>query len=641
MELLKEFNMELVNLLVLGLLVISAFTALLLNRFDRGANFIGSGGCTAALIIKLLSLPFAVSSAACFQLPIVLVGIAAAIHSRGYMAGQHGKHRMNLYWFLFNMTLFAMLSVTMLPKGIAFLLMWELMGLTSFGLVAFDWQKNTVRDASWIYLIACEAGGLLLIWVLNLPENWKSAATVATVAAFGLKAGFPLLHVWLPEAHPAAPAPVSAVMSAAMIPLGFYGMFTWSPEIMILPAAGWCFLVLGICGMLLGILFGSAQSDLKRLLAYSSVENIGIMTLAFALSILGRSSGNQVMMTWGLLGGVLHMLNHALLKGTLFLGAGAVYKAAHTLNMDLLGGMCRKLPVTGTMFTLAGMGISGLPPFCGFAGELLIYMAAFEGIAHAGNWIFAASVASVVALALTGGTATAALVKCIAAVFGGEPRTEAAQQASGEDQRMIRGQILLFSAAMAMTFAAPYLVAGPLAEALQTSPEISGRAFAVLAGNAVFAFALLMLIGIFMYFRCKVLKRSDESSVTWDCGYAAPDARMQYTATAFIQPTADLFDGILRQQKQLKKVDSLFPESASLEVTVPDGGSRWLWSPLFKAASFVSEKVKHLQSGLLHVYILIMVLAVLLMLVWSFAGTSSGKTAVQSTLDQSEVIIHE
>lgn len=631
---------EFINFLVLTILGASAFIALFCRRHDNAAAFIGSWGVVIALGIKLLALPGAMSPAACFQLPIILVGIAAAIHSRGYMAG-HGKHRLNLYWFLFNFTILAMLSVTLLEKGLAFLVMWELMGLTSFGLVAFDWQKNEVRSASWVYLIACEAGGLLLIWVLGLPLNWTTAAAAATVIAFGLKAGFPLLHVWLPEAHPAAPAPVSAVMSAAMIPLGFYGMYVWSPEAVAGQTAGWIFFVLGICGMLLGILFGAAQRDLKRLLAYSSVENIGIITMAFALSILGKNSGNQMMMTLGMLGGVLHIINHSLLKGTLFLGAGAVYKSTHTLNMDKLGGLARKLPVTGTMFTLAGMGISGLPPFCGFAGELLIYMAAFEGIAHATGWLFAASVAAVVALALTGGMAAAALVKCIAGVFGGEPRSEAVEHAEGEDRRMVRGELMLGCIALAMTFAAPYLTAGPLAEAIQAAPESCAKIFQVLFCNALFALAAVLLCAVLLWIRYKVLKGSNELSITWDCGYAAPDARMQYTASAFIQPVADLFDGILRQKKQLENVNELFPESASLEVTVPDGGSRWLWGPLFKAASFVSEKVKHLQSGLLHVYILMMLLAILLMLGWSFISAKVKTPDIQPTAAAGKVVDHE
>ena len=614
--------MSLINAIVLSLLVGSAFVSLLQGRFDRLANVFGAGGCIAALLLKLFSTAFSGDPLQlCFQLPIILVGIAAAWHSLGYMK-DHGSHRMSLYWFLFDLTIFAMLSVTMLPKGFTFLLTWELMGLASFGLVAFDWSKEQVRKASWVYLLACEAGGLLLVWVLGMGNSFMAAATAGTIIAFGLKCGFPLLHVWLPEAHPAAPAPVSAVMSAAMIPLGFYGIAAWAPWVITLPAVGWIAFAAGLTGMLGGILFGSAQSDLKRLLAYSSVENIGIITLAFGLALLGRSINNELMMVMAAAGGMLHIVNHALLKGTLFLGAGSVYKSMHTLDMDVMGGLVRKLPATGLLFTISGMGISALPPFCGFTGELLIYMAAFHGIAYASGGIFAASLASVIALALTGGLSAAAFAKSISAVFAGEPRSEAAKNAEKESLSMVLAQGFLSLIALAMTFAAPFLVGKFL------SGKLNSMVMMPLVYNGVFALLLCWLVLLMIWMRkIRSKKQPDAENLTWDCGFAEPTARMQYTATAFIQPLADLFNGVLHQKKSIVPVQGYFPKEAEFTTETPDGGSRWLWEPLFKAASFVSDKVKRLQSGFLHIYILIMVLAILLMLAWSFlAKTSPAKS---------------
>ena len=615
--------MSLINAIVLSLLVGSAFVSLLQGRFDRLANVFGAGGCIAALLLKLFSTAFSCDPLQlCFQLPIILVGVAAAWHSLGYMK-DHGAHRMSLYWFLFNLTIFAMLSVTMLPKGFTFLLTWELMGLASFGLVAFDWSKEQVRKASWVYLLACEAGGLLLVWVLGMGNSFMAAATAGTIIAFGLKCGFPLLHVWLPEAHPAAPAPVSAVMSAAMIPLGFYGIAAWAPWVITLPAVGWIAFAAGLTGMLGGILFGSAQSDLKRLLAYSSVENIGIITLAFGLALLGRSINNELMMVMAAAGGMLHIVNHALLKGTLFLGAGSVYKSMHTLDMDVMGGLVRKLPATGLFFTISGMGISALPPFCGFTGELLIYMAAFHGIAYASGGIFAASLASVIALALTGGLSAAAFAKSISAVFAGEPRSEAAKNAEKESLSMVSAQGFLSLIALAMTFAAPFLVGKFL------SGKLNSMVMMPLVYNGVFALLLCWLVLLMIWMRkIRSKKQPNAENLTWDCGFAEPTARMQYTATAFIQPLADLFNGVLRQKKSIVPVQGYFPKEAQFTTETPDGGSRWLWEPLFKAASFVSDKVKRLQSGFLHIYILIMVLAILLMLAWSFlAKTAPAKSA--------------
>ena len=611
-------SMDTINAALLGLLAGSGFVALFLSRFDRGANIVGAGGCITALLLKLFTAVYDGEGAMlCFQLPIIFVGIAAAWHSIGYMQ-DHGRHRMNLYWFLFNLTLFAMLSVTMLNKGFVFLLAWELMGLASFGLVAFDWGKDKVRQAAWIYLLACEAGGLLLVWVLTMSADHVAAATVGTIIAFGLKAGFPLLHVWLPEAHPAAPAPVSAVMSAAMIPLGFYGIMVWCPWVIGIPALGWIAFFAGLIGMFCGILFGSVQSDLKRLLAYSSVENIGIITLAFGLAMLGCNAGNEMMMVMAAAGGFLHIVNHALLKGTLFLGAGSVYKSMHTLDMDVMGGLVRKLPATGLIFTVSSMGISGLPPFCGFAGELLIYLAAFHGIAYGSGGIFAASLTAVIVLALTGGLAAAAFAKAVSAVFAGESRSEKAANAEPERLSMVLAQLFLTLAALIMPLAAPALIGFFV-------PEKYSRALMVpLAYNAIFVLILCWLIFMLMLVR-KLCSRKHPNSenLTWDCGFAEPTARMQYTASAFIQPLADLFNGILHQKKVVKPVRDLFPTSAEFSVETPDGASRWLWTPLFRAASFVSDKVKRLQSGFLHIYILIMVLAILLMLGWSFISKTA------------------
>ena len=609
--------------MVLLLLTAGAVFSLLCGNKDRAACIIGAGSAVAALVLKLSFLFSANLQSAVFQLPVILVGIAAALHSIGYLKN-HAEHRLSVYWGCFDLMLAAMLAVTILGKGFTFLVVWEVMGLSSFALVAFDWKKSQVRQAAWIYLLGCELGGLLLVWILAMSyidgmQISYGAMAAVTMIAFGLKAGFPLLHVWLPEAHPAAPAPVSAVMSAAMIPLGFYGILQWAPQALAMPAVPWVLLGLGIAGMLGGILFGAAQKDLKRLLAYSSVENIGIITIAAALALLGHNTGNQLMEIFGWCGAALHIINHALLKGTLFLGAGSVYKSTHTLNMDIMGGLSRKMPLTSIAFTLNGMGISGLPPFCGFAGELLIYLAAFQGIAIGSGWIFAGSAAAAVALALTGGAAAAAFAKTISAVFAGEPRSAAASEAVSEEKGMFFAQLITAVPALLMPLAAPFLVMTVLNRFTGVQSELVDAAVWPLACNGAAALLLMWLcIGFMMWRNALRRKHPDAVRGTWDCGFAEPAARMQYTATAFIQPLADLFNGILRQQKKVVKVQALFPESAAMETETPDGGTRWFWTPIFRVGGVLSNRVRHLQSGVLHIYIAFMVLAILIMLLWCF-----------------------
>lgn len=634
----------LIDLFVSGILLAGSAGALLCRRRDRWAAVIGCSCAVAALLLKLLFITVTPFLNACFQLPVIVVGIAAALHSNGYLAG-HADKRLSLYWGLFNLMLAAMLAVTMLEPGLPFLAAWEIMGLASFALVAFEWKKSEVRQAAWVYLLSCEAGGLLLVWLLAMWKNGcpgtlpLAVTTTVAVIAFGIKAGFPLLHVWLPEAHPAAPAPVSAIMSGAMIPLGFLGMIIWCPWIAASQAAAWAFFLLGVAGMFTGILFGAAQRDLKRLLAYSSVENIGIITLAFSLGIFGNIANHKTLMVlaWG--GALLHLLNHALLKGTLFLGAGSVYKSMHTLNMDEMGGLMKKMPVTGTVFTLSGIGISGIPPFCGFAGELLIYLAAFTGIAYGKGGVFAVSAVSAVMLALTGGTAAAAFAKSIAAVFCGEPRTEKAVNADTEKWSMWVPQLILFALSALMPFLAAVAASGLLSGAGVMYEEQERILFRPLAWNAVFALALLWLIMLLWLFRRSFCRKSSDNGITWDCGYAEPTARMQYTASAFIQPVADMFNVILQQKKSLKRPEGVFPEKSSIEVDVPDGGSRWFWEVIFKNAGAVGDKVRHLQSGLLHVYILMMVLAVLLMLGWCLVSGRSN--TADDTVKQQESVQYE
>ena len=633
---------ELTEYISAALLLGGALMALLCRRRDKIADLFGAASCFAALLLNLTVVFSGDPWKACFQLPILLVGFAAAWHSIGYMQ-KHGRNRMSLYWFLFNIMLAAMLCITRLKSGFAFLAAWEVMGLASFALVGFEWKKAKVVRASWIYLLACEAGGLLLIWLLvNMERIPFGAAAAVTMIAFGLKAGFPLLHVWLPEAHPAAPAPVSAVMSAAMIPLGFYGIVTWCPGVLGCAAVGWVMFFLGVSGMLMGILFGAAQRDLKRLLAYSSVENIGIMTMAFALSILGAVNGNVLMMVLGWSGALLHLINHALLKGSLFLAAGSVYQAVHTLNMDVMGGLNKKMPWTGTAFTVSALGISGLPPFCGCAGELLIYLASFQGIASGRGALFAACVTAVIALALTGGMAAAAFAKSISAVFAGEPRSKAAEDVAGEVENMLIPVCITALIAIVMTWAAPFVVSNIILKTLGTvAPDVERKIFEPLACNGLCSFALLVLTLLLLWCRLNFCRKGDRSGLTWDCGYAQPTARMQYTATAFVQPLADLFNGILRQKKNIVKPATLFPADSSIDVAAPDGGSRWLWSPLFQIANHISNKVRHLQSGLLHVYILIMFLAILLMLLGSFLSSSKSFQGNNGQNDSAEVVKYE
>ncbi|MDD3886623.1 MAG: proton-conducting transporter membrane subunit [Victivallaceae bacterium] len=600
---------------VLALFTGGGLLALVAGKNEKLASRIGLTACAIALVaagIMSVAQFFDGGDARllCFRVPVIVVGLAAAFHSPGYLDG-HSNGRTGVYWLFFNLTLGAMYAVTSLNSFIAFLVAWELMGLFSFVLVAFDTASKAAMRAAWIYLLACEAGGMLLMLFAAFQsidrDNMELTLFILAAAGFGLKAGFPFLHVWLPEAHPAAPAPVSAVMSGAMIPLGFCGLLRFMPELPGLWSVyGWTFLIMGLAGAFFGILSGAVRKDLKRLLAYSSVENIGIVSLGFGLGFLGLAADNPVMSKCAFAGAYLHIINHALLKGALFLGAGSVFKATHTLNVDLMGGLMKKLPLTGGCFAIASAGISGLPPFAGFTGEILIYAACFVGIANCGGAVLLGAFATAVVLALTGGAAFAAFAKAVSAVFQGLPRTELAVNARREEIRMALPVAFLLVLSLAMPLAAPFL------------PGMDGVAGAILRGNALFSLVFGGLV-LLLWAARRMLPHDTRSPGTWDCGYAKPSARMEYTGSALIQPIADFFNGFLKQRKHIQPPEGLFPARASLDIETADFGERVFWKPLFLFFADIAERVHRFQSGYLHLYILIMTLAVAVMLLAGFA----------------------
>ena len=561
-----------------------------------------------------------------FQLPVLVLGGAAGIHSLGYLRG-HGSERSGLYWCFFNLTVAAMLGVLKCERPLAFLVMWELMGLSSFVLTSFDYRREETVRAAWIYLLSCQAGAMFLIplFVFQCSSGWAFALALI---GFGFKAGFPLLHVWLPEAHPAAPAPVSALMSGAMIQLGFYGILRWgisggadAPSALY----GYTLLAVGMAGCFMGVLFALPCRNLKALLAYSSIENMGIIAMGLGFGFLGRSYRAPLIAFCGFGGAALHMCNHALLKGGLFLLAGSVQRAAGTLDMDRMGGLLRKMPHSGTLFLLNAMGLSGLPPFNAFVSEFLIYCAALYTLtADLSGAMCVFGVSAAVVLALSGGLAAAVFSKASGAVFLGMPRSAEAESAGEVSPLMILPVLVLFLIGL-------LLIAFPVAFVGDCIPEAGcagdvGGVSASLGVMRRFCLIAAALFGALLWLRFRLLPGGGETRRvgTWDCGYAAPDARMEYTATAFSQPQADFFRALLSRRKTVRGTEELFTGEPSYEEEVSDPGMAGFWERLFGAVARLAERVHILQSGYLHLYILIMTLTLIAMLVWGLILPWSG-----------------
>jgi hydrogenase-4 component B len=637
----------------LGLLLVGGMTALLLSSRPSLAMKIGSCSAiigTSALLLTLLLLlrkmGFAASpweetllftrgirfaydlASLLFLLPTALLGLIAAIHSIGYLRG-HDTKRSGFYWFFYNLTLVAMLMVPLLRSAPLFLIMWELMGVASFVLVIFDWDSADSRRAGWIYLLASHAGGafLIMMFVTNsrpLSPGMHWLPVVLGIIGFGLKAGFPLLHVWMPSTYPAAPAPVSAIMSGAMSKLGLYGIlrFILLPGGDAMLQCGWLLALLGLVGALLGIIMALSQRNIKALVAYSSIENMGIMAMAYGLGVLGVVYKMPGMAMLGFSGALLHMFNHATLKGALFLGAGSVYRATGTLNMEKLGGLMKRMPWTGGTFAANALALGGLPPGNAFLSEFLIYAAAFNGVINGHGPLRTLSLLCILTLALIGGLAIATYSKVISAVFLGEPRSDCAKNAREVSWAMCGSTLALLLINLLLLGLAPYIVPmfAPLLTRLigGTSTVITVTDIALLLTMpSIFSLLLIGLSAAAIRWRQWLgERRQDAEGVTWDCGFAAPTARMEYTGTAFAQPLLDAFAGVLGLRRQIQRPETLFPDKIRADLHSQDLALSGVWRPLFRRFSGLAIRTHRMQSGFLHAYILTMVLALVVMLVW-------------------------
>jgi hydrogenase-4 component B len=581
---------------------------------------------------------------AVFVLPIAAVVAVAALYGVQYVKKSPGGMSVGGNWFFFNILAAAMLSVVAARNGFLFLMCWEIMSLASFFLVISDYGSDAARRAGWIYLIAMHLGTacLLALFLLlgrksgNLDFAGFSAGSGTTalfllaVVGFGTKAGFIPLHVWLPEAHPAAPAHVSAVMSGVMIKTGIYGLLRALTFFGEMPAWwGWTLVGIGAASGVLGVLLALAQHDLKRLLAYHSVENIGIIALGLGVGMLGISYNIPAMAVLGFLGALLHVINHALFKSLLFLGAGAVQHGAGTRDMDRLGGLLKRMPMTGGTFLVGACAISGLPPLNGFVSELLIYLGVLGGVADANRssgmaWVMLC-VLVVGGLALIGGLAAACFAKAFGSVFLGEPRTEEAKNAHEAGLFMRAAMLLLAGTCIFIALCAPLwprvlqsCIASIAPKFFQDLPElINAKAVFPLSILCYASWGLLGVAGILAVARKMLLwKRKASRLPTWDCGYVSPAPRMQYTASSFASPLVLLFRMFLRPKNRLHEPQGLFPKQASFHSETPDVFRDYIYFPVITGIAWTASKLRWLQHGRIQLYVLYIALTILVLLIW-------------------------
>jgi hydrogenase-4 component B len=581
---------------------------------------------------------------ALFLIPIFVIPPLAAVYGAGYLRGEEGRRPIGASWFFYGLLCASMAGVVLSRNGVLFLVSWEVMSLASYFLVTFQDDDPEVCEAGWTYLGATHLGTAFLLVLFAviartcgsldfdkfgaLSQAGPGLASVLFVLAlvgFGTKAGLAPFHVWLPEAHPAAPSHVSAVMSGVMLKVGIYGLFRTLVILGPGPAWwGWVLVALGLASALLGALYAMAQGDLKRLLAYSSVENVGIVALAAGLGCLGSAAGQPTLAALGFSAALLHVLNHSFFKSLLFLGAGSVAHGAGTRELDRLGGLLKRMRWTGTSFLMGSAAAVALPPLNGFAGEFLLYLGAFSAATTERAPLAVPSLLAVVGLALVGGLAAAAFLKAFGGAFLGEARTESAAGAQESPSPMLWPMAVLAAACAAAGLGAPWIVgwlstaAGQLANLDPGAVETSMERAVVVLSRMTFGGAIFLGVAVILaLLRRALLKgKSISRGPTWDCGYVAPTSRMQYSPSSFVQPLVDLFSSFTGARSAGDPGEGLFPRTASLRSSAPDRVWRGVYGPFFKGASAVIHRMRFLQQGRVQVYILYIAIALLALLLW-------------------------
>jgi hydrogenase-4 component B len=581
----------------------------------------------------------------CFLLPVFGLGAVCAFSGAASLFHHDIGHNIAAHWFFYTLLVLALALVLTARDSVFFLISWELMSLSPFFLIEFDDQEASVREASWVYLVAAHLGAVVLLgffalaWHmggsssalfagLSLSPAMGSALFVLALVGFGAKAGLAPMHIWLPEAHPAAPSHVSALLSGAMINAGLYGIFRTYTLLNIqggTPAWwGWCLLLLGLGSALTGIIKASGQSNLKRLLAYSSVENMGIMLMGLGTGLIGMQTGHTGIATLGFAACLIHMINHAAFKGLLFLCAGEILHAVQTVRLDLLGGLQQRMPLLGAAFAVGAAAIICLPPLNGFAGEFVLALGLATGVTLPQMEIQLGLLAALTGLALVSGLAAATFAKAYGIAFLGEPRTRLAANPHLPTAYNLVPLAFPAAACLGLGLAAPQLFA-LVAQALPLPQEVLAPHTAHLRASlhtvVLVGLAGMGIVALLVLWRRHLLRGAHtQRNSTWGCGFQKGTARIQYTDASFTDPQTEVFSRLMGVQVQSSMDKSYFPAHASYSIEAPDRLRLRLYAPLFDAVRRLCDACKIIQSGRIHLYILYMLATLVALLLWGFAA---------------------
>ena len=567
------------------------------------------------------------------------VSIAVGIYAIGYAKREH--------WARFPMVMLPLFVVAMIVVPAAgsvatFLLAWELMAAASLFLVLTEHRRDAVRSAGAFYAIMTQLGFAAILIALvvlaaaggetfagiaahapDLTTGTRTTVFLLTLMGFGSKAGLLPLHAWLPRAHPEAPSPVSALMSAAMVNMGIYGIIRIDLQLLG-PGPHWwglTLMVFGAVSAVFGVLQASVATDLKQLLAYSTTENMGLVTLALGTAALLSSSGAPTVATIAMTAALLLLLSHAAFKTLAFLGAGSVLAATGLRDLDKLGGLARRMPATTVLFGIGALGASGLPLGAAFAGEWLLFQSLIHA-PHGANTVLALAMPlSVGAVALTSGIGILAMVKAFGVGFLARPRSAAAEAAREAPASMLAGMSL--AAGACMVFAVAPVVFGPtLARVLAVLPTVGGSAqgprlesilrlpgFAGSISPGVLAAALVVAVLLSLVVARWGIRHRPPALVTplWACGADGLSPRMQYTATSFAEPLQRVFDDILRPDTDVEVThfaeSQYLVEKVTYRTRLDDPVEQRFYIPVVRAVTGWAQWVRRAHNGSIHVYL--------------------------------------
>ena len=586
------------------------------------------------------------SLSALFSLVIGIAGVSTLLYSRGYLAHYLDKKssaHISLHYTALVVLVISMMLVVISSGGFSFLLAWELMTIASFILILFDAERQQVLRAALAYLIMMHIGFVLLvagfasIFATTGSANFADLAIcfssgktlpifILFLLGFGMKAGLFPMHVWLPEAHPAAPSHVSAIMSGVMIKTGVYGVMRtlwYVVESSELHTIGIIILAVGVITGLWGVILAAVQNDAKRLLAYSSIENIGVIFIGLGVATLGQAAGNYMVATIALCGALLHTVNHSMFKSLLFFGAGNIYSQMHTTLLDKFGGVAKHMPMTAILFFVATIAICALPPLNGFIGEFLIYLGMLDSIRDGVNTIYAAG--GMLALALIGGIVVLAFTKLYSTIFLGSPRDHHVAESMEVDNFRI--------AAMAIPTVGIILIGMFPQFAIRLVESVAKQFFPAATSTVIDMYIapnlwkisltawLLVIIILLLYILKSRTQRTRiiEQGPTWGCGFTSPNIRMQYTGESYSEGLESIATSLTQNTVEGRTVgkSEIFPSSHRYAVRHKDKIDRLFAAWWVELLHIINKRIMSLRTGKINHYILFALLFMVVIFILS------------------------